>query len=273
MNNMGWCIDLFNREIERCAGGMPREERVWRELKERAGIDGDPEFRDALSAIAGRRDRARILDILVAAAMHWNPEKMLEKRNALRRIEELDAEIAESAKNLSKAIRTRADIRERNGIGKSMSEFDIPLVFPRLFEKYAESDQPDAYLCRMWLMKELQPLISRFDWKYWPTLPDLLDVVAVASFSEVDAGQTVEDGATLKALSASRQASVTDFVRAFLHLLEESRDINRDWRNLTNLTLASLMNAALSNPETSITPGYLGRIRKKRTTERFFSFE
>ena len=261
MNDIGWSIDLFDREIERCAGGIPCEERVWRGLKTR--IDDDPQFRDALSAITGRHDRARILDILVAAAAYWNPEQVLEKRNALRRIEELDDEIATSAKNLSRAIRTRADIRERNGIGKSMSEFDIPWVFPRLFEKYAELDQPGAHLCRMRLMKELQPLISRFDYKYWPTLPDLLDVVADASFIEVEAGQTIEDGATLKALSASRQASVTDFVRAFLRLLEESRDISRDWRKLTDLTLASLMNAALNNPETSIAPGYLRRIRKE----------
>ncbi len=261
MHDIAWATGLFNREIARCTNGIPSEAGIWNNLKERAARNSaDPEFRAALCAIAQRRDRERLLDTLVASVKYWNPDRIAERREALHRIQELDAEIAESAVKLAKNLRTRNDIRERHGIGKSISDYNIPDTFPQLLEKYADLDQADSSLCRMHLLEELHPIIERFDLKYWPTLPDLLEIVASAAGIEDEFGIVVEDNATRRAL-ASREASQADFIRAFFTILDDRRDIDKSWHDLKNTTLAALMNAGLNLFEEQITSDWVRKIK------------
>lgn len=262
MNEISWAVDLFNREIDRCGDQLCREAAIWNRLKARAERgSNDPEFRGALIAISGRRDRERMLDLLVAAAQHWNPEKIAEKREALRRIQELDGEIAEEAKTLAEKLRKRAAIRDSHGIGKSLND-NIALQFPRVFEKYSALDHPDAQLSRAWLLPELQPIFNQFDYKYWPTLPDMLDLVAQDASIEDEFGASVGDSATRTAFE-TRQASNRDFIRAFYGLLNDSRDIDKSWRDLTNRALAAMMNSALGLINDQITEVNVSKVSKE----------
>lgn len=261
MDDIAWAIGIFNRETARCDGKLLGEFAIWNNLKARAARESaDAEFKKALHSISRRPDRERLLDILVASVKYWNPDRIAERREALRRIHELDAEIAKSAAALAKNLRMRNDIRERHGIGKSISDYNIPDAFPQLLEKYAALEQPDSALCQQWLLKELRPIIERFDLKYWPTLPDFLEIVATAAGIEDEFGAVVEDNATRRALD-SPEASQSDFIRAFFALLDESRDIHRNWRDLKNPALAALMNAGLGLIEKQITPDWVGRLK------------
>lgn len=170
----------------------------------------------------------------VETAAWWHPAAVMKTRKAMDRVAQLNADIAEKARDLADLIREREELAAHHGVENPGN----PLAY-ELLEPAAEiSSHTTGYLYREWIEESISPLVERFDWKYWPTAADLLD--ALAEMQDVEPVAPMHD-----AVESSREESWTAFARILEAKLQDLSHYPGITVHLSASAYAALIDALL----------------------------
>jgi hypothetical protein len=199
---------------------------------------------------------------LVEISSYWNPEAIKETREAMRRINDLNTEIAEKASKLAELLHRRSELATHGG---GIENPGNPLVYELLEPAaYIAGDQT-GYLYRSWVNEHISALAKRFDYKYWPTCADLLEALAETQDIEPITGNNL----TAAAIEASQKSSNLDFMRSLDQGLQNLAHYHNTLVCLSSSSYAALINAALDLGG-EITPEYVDTYRsRERQRKRF----
>ena len=196
-----------------------------------------------------------ILDIVLNVAVLWNPDRVADSRNARERLEAVNSEIAEKAAELAALLDERSEIGNTSGFA-SDTHYHIAEVI--------EAASADNGFFQYHLKEELLPLRSRYDLKYWPTLADIMRVIAL----DADCADTDATDPLTRAAATGSRGSRADFFKALFASMEENSVRNhghlpQDFR-LSDNALASLANCALDlGPDDLLDSIYVKRLRQR----------
>jgi len=175
---------------------------------------------------------------LVEISAGWNPEAIKKTREAMRRVNDLNTEIAEKASKLAELLRRRSELATRGG---GIENPGNPLVYELLEPASYIAGGDTGYLYRNWINEHISALAERFDDKYWPTCADLLE--AIAETQDVEPAAT--NNLTAAATEASPEASNRDFMRSFDKALQNLARRYDTHVHLSFSSYAALANAAM----------------------------
>lgn len=193
-------------------------------------------------------------DALLNTAAHWSPEKLREARDARSELREVNARIVEAAEVLAELLRRRTELQDAHGFTTGAHYHVCDLI---------EAASARNGLFQSWLQKPLEQLRGQFDLKYWPSLPAIIEQVAVDAR---DAQPRALDPVTAAGTAASR-ASLADFFKALFVAIEENG--MREYGplphgfKLTDASYAALANCALNlDPDRCVDGPYVKRLRQ-----------
>lgn len=201
-----------------------------------------------------------LFDVLLGAAVVWNPEKVAQAREARRRLEEVNSDIARTAQRLAELIAIRSDLGNSSGFA-SETLFHIVDVID------AASSENGFYTSH--LQEKLQSLASRYDLKYWPDLAEMVQVIG----DDACHADTKATDVLTRAATTGPRGSNADFFKALFVSLEENSARNHghlpNGFKLSDETLASLASCLLDpGPDTLFDGAYVKRLRQRERKAR-----
>lgn len=201
------------------------------------------------------------LDVVLFTAAFWNPDETQKMRDARRRLEEINDQIASRSKELATLLGERSTLCNDYSFNADNAYHVCDLI---------DRASGENGIYSLHLKPELDKLRSQYDLKYWPKPQDVVNEIGLdAEDSKVEAVMEI----TQKAIG-SRKASLRDFVRAFFEAIDEQRgdtfrDIPRGF-NLTDESMAALFCCALDlSDDNLIDASYIKGVRqteRKRET-------
>jgi hypothetical protein len=141
------------------------------------------------------------LGVILSTAAFWNPEKIEAARIARRHLGEANRQIATKANELAALLRTRSDLNNTSGF-RSDTHYHVCQVI--------ESASKRNGLFSAYLQKPLNALSSQFDMKYWPSLNDIMQELAI----DAEAAATEAADPVTSAATAGLRPSLADFFKA-----------------------------------------------------------
>lgn len=195
------------------------------------------------------------LGVVLKTAAHWSPTKIEEARTARGELREVNRKIAKKASELAALLRARGELQDSSGFGTD-THYHICEVI--------ESASKHNGLFSAYLKEPLYNLGCQFDLKYWPSLSEIVDELAIDAEA---AAPEARDPVTSAATEGGR-GSLTDFFKALFTAIEEhsTRNFGPLPGNLrvTDNTLASLVNCALDRgPDNLLESWYVKRLRQR----------
>lgn len=197
----------------------------------------------------------RFLTVTVEVLAIWSPQFLDRARAARQRHEELRNEIYNSATQLAELLRERTNLGETSGFSTD-GLFHVVDVMDR-------ASQTNGHYTG-WVQEKLQILEGQFDLKYWPSIPEMLDVIAEdALATSVQPTDSITEAAT-----SSPKRSRADAFRALRTAIANAHDaapgsIPRQFR-LSDESYASLLNVILDLNESNCVDGaYVKRLRQR----------
>lgn len=232
---------------------LPTETTICRRL-----LDRRAELGDACKDLWVKSEQSQFhlsvfIDGLLGIAAEWNPQKMAEARMQRDRLDQVNDRISEIAFELAELLRERSTLHDHSGFSSD--------TYYHVVDVINEAAQTN-YRFNSFVQEPLAQIRGQFDFKYWPTLPDIAATIAVDA---AEARATAHNAITAAGTASSRP-SLTDFFRAWLELIED----NVDGRllpcgfKLTDASLASLGNCALDlGPDKAVGTDYVKRLRQR----------
>ncbi|WP_415899304.1 hypothetical protein [Neptuniibacter sp. QD48_11] len=191
------------------------------------------------------------LSLVLSRAAFWNPEKTRAYREGRKSLIETNAKITEIAAELSCLLERRDELNNSSGFYCN-SEFHIANLIER-----ASFNNPRF---GGFLKEPLKCLRRQFDFKYWPSLKDIINVIANdAGSAEITAADPLTDAST-----TSIRESKKDFLRALFAGIDENSQgynglIPKAFK-LSHAALAEIMNCALDlDADELVDAGYIKR--------------
>jgi hypothetical protein len=197
----------------------------------------------------------RILSIVLYTAAFWNPEAAEHTRESIKKLNLLNLKISKCAESLSELLNERYEISEMNGL-HSYDKFHVVDII--------ETASISNGLYGAYLKTPLKQLSGQFDLRYWPSVSEFLNVIAIdAQDAEVQAINNITE-----ANINSVRNSLTDYFNALFEAINgERKSVNQFIPNdfhLSNESLASLANCALDLPEDKIKDAqYVKRLKQR----------
>lgn len=178
-----------------------------------------------------------LLEQIVMAGRFSRPEIVSRLKNDYRQLEELNRTISKTAGDLAEMILARDAILKRNAFTLERTTHIVELM---------EMAEDNDGLYRSYLHETLDGLTCRYEGKYWPGLPGILQVIArehpeIECLSESD--QTIING---------RGKVLPDYLRELFSSIENVRQ--GSWGlpkgfTLTDSSLATLATVTLDHTE------------------------
>jgi hypothetical protein len=197
------------------AGIWPTENAVISRLLV-AYVEMEQVYKEVSSRLS-RPQMESFWDALLGAACFWTPSDSMNLREVRRDLEQLNRQIETHALKVAALLKQRYELAEEFGFHAS-ADYHVLGLFDRAGDASYE----------LYVRPELQKLRGRYDLKYWPDIPSLVESIAVsAKESEV----VPVDGWTQTLLS-SRKGSRTDYLRVILQAIEERKN---DWNGIGRL--------------------------------------
>lgn len=226
----GWATSYLNLQLEQALedGLQRRAERIRYMLSQAAQMSGV--YRELTEKFDDVRRRETVLAAAFDIAAAWSPDRVGDVRNAARRLRELNADIATTARQLHGLLESSAHYSNRYGVSKGAGYSTLEVA------------QQGAQLMEY----EVDDLLT-------VRLPELLDIVKGIELVAKNASVSPGDNVTAAAL-VSREPSSRDAIRAFWARLGNSTDTGKRcdaWRlippafRLSDASTASLLNCAL----------------------------
>lgn len=199
------------------------------------------------------------LGLVLSAAAFWNPVKMKEARNAREDLTEVNRLIASKATEVADLLKQRENLHNTSGFSCDTHYSVCGLI---------KAAGKNHYEFTSRVQKRFEELPAQFDYKYWPTLSDVMLELA---HDAADAAPEASDPMT-EVGTAGVRASKADFIKALLTAMKENSMRfygplpNR--LQLTDNTLATLMNCALDLGDKDLVDGgYVKRFRQREREE------
>lgn len=181
-----------------------------------ARVEMEQVYKEVSSRLS-RPQMENFWDAILGAACFWTPSDSMNLREVRRNLEQLNRQIETNALKVAALLKQRYELAEEFGFHAS-ADYHVLGLFDRAGDARYE----------LYLSPELQKLRGRFDLKYWPDIPSLVESIA-ASAKESDVVPV--DGWTQTLLS-SRKGSRTDYLRVILQAIEDRKD---DWNGIGRL--------------------------------------
>jgi len=185
----------------------------------------------------------------------WHPDYLSAARQAYRRQVALRSEISKLANELAERLRERTLLGESSGFHTASAYHIVDLI-----EHASESN----WDFRLHLQDSLSALRHQYDLKYWPSVADVVEAVAIdARNAEINPSDSITEAGT-----RTRKQSMAASVRALQCALEEYRrsshsPIGRDFR-LSDESWASILNVILDlDPDQLVDGSYIKRLRQR----------
>lgn len=200
-----------------------------------------------------------MLGTVTSVAAFWSPERVADARDARTRLEEVNREISDLAMGLARLLEERSEIGNSSGFASNTHYHIVDVIDAACRE--------NGYY-RSHLKEELEPLTSRYDLKYWPSLAEVVQVIGQDADN---AGTAATDPLTRAATTGSR-GSRADFFKALFQLIKENGEgsqarLPRTFK-LSDNALASLANCALDlGPDDLVDSAYVKRLRQRQRSD------
>lgn len=193
-------------------------------------------------------------DLALMSAKFLNEEHSAAARRSKAELICLNQKIAKSALDLSELLEQRSDLQEGSGF-YSGTQYHIVDVIDQAAQHNA------SY--RGWLQEPLHQLRGRFDLKYWPSLDEMVGVIA----SDSDNAEVAATNPQTDALTQRQRSSRADFFRALFLQIESHRGGEAPYFPedffLTDASLAALATCLLRlGPDNPIDADYIKRFRQ-----------
>lgn len=179
-----------------------------------------------------------VVNTIVSTAAFFSPERLQATRDALRRVEELSADIERKAHELARLLRARADHCNAHGISRPDDYHPLDVITT------AARETEDGYLFDQWVAPLLAPIRAQFGLKYWPRTADYLGALAHMQSAEAEPTDTRDQAA----MDSRQGKSPRDFVRALDESLRELTEMFGIRTDLSHRTIAEIANCALALP-------------------------
>ncbi|WP_339632742.1 hypothetical protein [uncultured Sneathiella sp.] len=192
---------------------------------------------------------------ILSTTAFWSPEQISELRNIRDTLEEVNDEIADTAKKLARLLRKRSKLESDGGF-LSTEDYSI--------HKWLDRATEQNHLYKKFVKEKIDNLKGQFDLKYWPEMDELIR--AIAHFAGEACVQPL-DPLTSATLETSR-TSKADFLRAFFTSLEELKDAHPPLLpvefKLSDKSVAILVSCLLDlSVEELIDANYVKRARQR----------
>lgn len=191
-------------------------------------------------------------DGLLTAAVFWNLQELTAARETRIRLQELNAHIANNARVLAELLKVRSELNGQNGFFSDTHDSAFALI------EAAGRRNPNY---ESYVSDEMRKL-NRFGSKYWPSLSDIVHVLADdAAEAVVEATDPLTAAGT-----SSIRASQADFFRSWFKAIADYREIGELPENfeLSDSSYASLANCALNLDTKKLIDGaYIKRLRQR----------
>jgi len=114
------------------------------------------------------------------------------------------------------------------------------------------------------LKEPLQQLKGQFDLKYWPSIADVVGIIA----NDAESAEVYALDSVTQANISSSRSSLTDYFKAFFQALEDEKEFNHQFDlgsfELSDDSLASVVNCALNLTDGEMKDGqYVKRLRQR----------
>lgn len=216
------------------------------------------------TAYSGLRDddaRRTFLDCCVlGVGLCWTDSDGKQAREDKKRLEELNAAIAEQADDLSRLLEQRERLNNQSAVTTDAAYHIIDIF---------DQANPDGGLYQSFLREPLDGLRGRFDLKYWPKLADVVQAIGEdAARAEVKPADPLT-----AAMCESTRSSKADVVRAIQASVADNKHggmgcLPRSFK-LTDEALASLAGVLLDLPaDAMVDAKYVKNIGKRSLKQR-----
>lgn len=218
------------------------------------GLELDDAYREVHGKLGAKHQALDMFfDGLLNAAAFRNPTKLATARDMRCRLDDLNGEIAKKADELAMLLEKRSKINGQDGF-HSDTHYDVLEVI-----EVAARDNPSY---EMHVGEKVRALRERYDLKYWPSLGEFVNTLAMdARQAVVEASNPITATGTM-----SKRASQADFFRSWFKSIEHSRRQNLLPRNfeLSDNACASFANCVLNlGPDNLVDGLYVKRLRQR----------
>lgn len=235
---------------------MPAENEVIIRLRARH-LEMQTAYEEIYNRLVNNPSAVEIfLDLVVRAAASWTPEKISEIREKRKELISINNQIADLARDFARLLKRRSELENESGF---VSDTNGNVC--RLIEEASHNNGHYQF----YLKKELASLRGQYDWRYWPSLADLMNQIALeAIHAKVEPINSVVEAAT-----ESRISSKSDSLRAFLAMVEDNCEEQSgrlpDGFRLSDQSMADIMNCVLDlPPDEMVNSDYVKGFRQRQ---------
>lgn len=176
------------------------------------------------------------LGLILSTAAFWNQDANAQARTDRARFKAVNAEIADAAALVAQLLTERDTLHNHSGFYSNTHYHPLKVV---------DAAADGNYLFKSHLKQPLAALRGQFDLKYWPSLSEVMRVIARdAAMATIEASDEVTEAAT-----SGPRKGLADVVKAIFAGIETRQAglpilLPLDFR-LTDATLATLLNCML----------------------------
>lgn len=235
---------------------LPSEVKVIDQLLGR-GIELEEAYVELHSKLHDHSPALKVFfDQLLSTAAFWNPEANLEARKGRSRLIEVNRQIVEKATELADLLNERTELKNHSGFSCETHYHPVEVI-------HAAAEKNYSYV--NWVKEKLDSITGQFDLKYWPSLSEVIQVIA----DDAARATPLPHDAVTDAGTEGSRAGLDGTFKAFFVALEDSSARNHGFLpctfELTDRSVANLMSCALGlGPDKVIDSTYVKRLRQRQ---------
>ena len=231
-----FCEAILRSEIACNTGNnvVPSESAVAERLLSRR-LEMIPVYSELHRKLAPDELAIRVFLGVILSATFWDPEAIAEARAARARLEEVNAEIADTAAELVQLLREREKLHNQSGFYSNTEYHPLNLI-----DRAGE----DVYLYKSCVREPLKATRT-YGLKYWPRIADCIAVLRRdAEEAEIEASDEITEAAT-----KAKRKGLADYLKAIFAAIETRREglpvlLPLDFK-LSDASFAALVNCSL----------------------------
>lgn len=237
-------------------GILPSEVKIIDQLLER-GLELEDAYGELRSKLHDHSPALKVFfDLLLSTAAFWNPEANLEARKGRLRLIEVNRQIKGMATELASLLNERTELKNYSGFSCDTHYHPVDLIHAAAKKNYSY---------KHWVKEKLECITGQFDLKYWPSLSQVVQVIA----DDAARATPLPHDVVTEAGTQGSRAGLDGTFKAFFVALEDASERNYGFLprtfELTDRSVASLMSCALGvGPDKVIDSTYVKRLRQRQ---------
>ncbi|UOG18337.1 hypothetical protein [Acinetobacter sp. PK01] len=177
-----------------------------------------------------------ILDLLIGIASQWNPEEAKSAREEREKLTYVNRQIATKADELAKLVEQRSMLENTSSFSSGTHYHIVNVI---------REASKQNYSFKYYLEEKLGALQGRFDGKYWPSLAEIITIIA----EDAKSADIIANDPVTEAMTVGIRPSLSDYYRAILEGIEMNYQKNcgllPNGFSLTDNAIATFTNCSL----------------------------